>query len=303
VIQTRHRQLVTKTTYKSTNKRLYVFKIQPPAQFRDPIKMKTDNYLALCLEQAAQSPLHYRHGAIIVRGGKVIGQGFNDYRHGFDGGALKSGKIARGASDGSAIAALKHKIKNKSKPKPEVDNATTHGAITSSFVPFEGMNGGGHHAHVPLSMHSEMMAIQSALAQSGALASTTMSSLKPSFKLPGSSKHGTRLRNERLKAYVEAVCRAALEEQATKQRGGKSGVQEWRFEASASQPRQARQGVSCSFTQGRGGGGSGGKYGETPEEEERGVWEEGVSVPVSVSRSGSCLFWETTQTFTFTTCA
>jgi deoxycytidylate deaminase len=55
--------------------------------------MKTDNYLALCLEQAAHSPLHYRHGAIIVRGGKVIGQGFNDYRRGFDGGALRRARL------------------------------------------------------------------------------------------------------------------------------------------------------------------------------------------------------------------
>jgi hypothetical protein len=35
--------------------------------------MKTDSYLTLCLEQAAKSALHYRHGCIIVRGGKVIG--------------------------------------------------------------------------------------------------------------------------------------------------------------------------------------------------------------------------------------
>jgi deoxycytidylate deaminase len=39
--------------------------------------MKTDNYITLCLEQAANSPLRYRHSAIIVRGGKVIGQGYN----------------------------------------------------------------------------------------------------------------------------------------------------------------------------------------------------------------------------------
>jgi hypothetical protein len=34
--------------------------------------MKTDNYLDLCLDQAAKSPLRYRHGAV-VHGGKVIG--------------------------------------------------------------------------------------------------------------------------------------------------------------------------------------------------------------------------------------
>jgi len=73
--------------------------------------MKTDNYLTLCLEQAAKSPLHYRHGSIIVRGGKVIGQGYNDYRPGFNGGALKHGRIANGAMNGPAIADLKEKLK------------------------------------------------------------------------------------------------------------------------------------------------------------------------------------------------
>ncbi|KAK5169469.1 uncharacterized protein LTR77_005445 [Saxophila tyrrhenica] len=80
--------------------------------------MKTDNYLTLCLEQAAKSPLHYRHGAIIVRGGKVIGQGHNDYRPGYDGGALKHGRIAKGTLHGPAIASLKEKLK-KQKDKPK----------------------------------------------------------------------------------------------------------------------------------------------------------------------------------------
>jgi hypothetical protein len=48
--------------------------------------MKTDRYLNLCLEQAANSTLRHRHGCIVVKGGKVIGQGFNDPRPGFDGG-------------------------------------------------------------------------------------------------------------------------------------------------------------------------------------------------------------------------
>ena len=72
--------------------------------------MKTDNYLTLCLEQASKSPLHYRHGCIIVRGGKVIGQGFNDYRPGFNGGALKTGKIAAGAYDGTAVQEMKETV-------------------------------------------------------------------------------------------------------------------------------------------------------------------------------------------------
>jgi deoxycytidylate deaminase len=258
--------------------------------------MKTNNYLALCLEQAAQSPLYYRHGAIIVRGGKVIGKGYNDYRSGFDGGALKTGQIAQGVYDGPAIAELKHKMKNKSKSK-SMDKTTSNDHAVDSFVPFESMNGGGHHANTPLSMHSEMMAIHSALSSSSTMASTVVSSVKPSFKLPGKSKHTARLRNERLRTYVEAVCCAALEDQ-TKTQGGKSQVQEWRFEASASQPRQVRQGVSQPQGSGRSAGGHGGGWGETPEKEERTVWEEG-SVRVSVP---SRPVWKTTSTLTGSTC-
>jgi deoxycytidylate deaminase len=83
--------------------------------------MKTDNYLTLCLEQAAKSPLRYRHGCIIVRGGKVIGQGHNDYRPGFDSGTLKHGRVAGSALNGLALAEMKAKMKerkeNKGKPK------------------------------------------------------------------------------------------------------------------------------------------------------------------------------------------
>ena len=46
---------------------------------------RNDTYLSLCLEQASLSSLHYRHGCIIVRGGKFIGKGYNDYRSGFNG--------------------------------------------------------------------------------------------------------------------------------------------------------------------------------------------------------------------------
>lgn len=73
---------------------------------------RTDNYLTLCLDQAEKSPLHYRHGCIIVRGGKVIGQGYNSYRPGFDGGALKTGKLAAGGLNGSAIAEMKMRLKH-----------------------------------------------------------------------------------------------------------------------------------------------------------------------------------------------
>lgn len=205
--------------------------------------MKTDQYLTLCLEQAAKSPLHYRHGCIVVRGGKVIGQGYNDYRPGFDGGALKHGRVANGALDGAAIADLKEKLKkrkqNKSKDKhlqdPLPDTPTTK---TKTFTPFEGMNnGGGHHANTPLSMHSEMMAIHSALSASSTLACSAFSREKPCFKLPRCDKRKERLRRDVLKSYVERIFDAsAAGAQGKKTATGKAQGEGCGFEASASQP-------------------------------------------------------------------
>ncbi|KAK5125755.1 hypothetical protein LTR85_012031 [Meristemomyces frigidus] len=184
--------------------------------------MKTDNYLTLCLEQAAKSPLHYRHGCIIVRGGKVIGQGYNDYRPGFNGGALKHGRVAKAAAlDGPAMADLKEKLKKqKEKPKQKPQQQQQQQPdCTKTFTPFEGA-GGGHHANVPLSMHSEMMAIHSALAASSTLSSTAISCGKPSFKLPRSDKRKTRLRAEVLKRYVDTVCDSAAASGTAKQGSG-----------------------------------------------------------------------------------
>ncbi|KAK5108945.1 hypothetical protein LTR62_007660 [Meristemomyces frigidus] len=167
--------------------------------------MKSDNYLTLCLEQAAKSPLHYRHGAIIVRGGKVIGKGHNDYRPGFDGGALKHGHIARAEWDGTAIKELKAKLK-KGKGKQQQQTQQNAGN-TSTFTPFGGTGaGGGHAANSLLSMHSEMMAIHSALASSSTLSSTAFSHEKPCFKLPHSGKRKARLRRAVLESYVNAIC-------------------------------------------------------------------------------------------------
>ncbi|KAF9739945.1 hypothetical protein PMIN01_02580 [Paraphaeosphaeria minitans] len=153
--------------------------------------MKTDHYLNLCLEQAVQSPLHYRHRCIIVQGGKVIGQGFNDHRAGFDGGALKTGTI----------------------PSEEV----------TIFTPFEAM-GGGKLANTPLSMHSEMMVVHSALSASATLATTA-----------------SRLQRDAIKTYVETMCKAALA-QSTEQRVGRP-AQEWRFEGVASQSDVSERGA------------------------------------------------------------
>lgn len=66
--------------------------------------MKTDRYLNLCLEQAANSTLRHRHGCIVVKGGKVIGQGFNDPRPGFDGGLLSAASIDNGRSSDQSLS-------------------------------------------------------------------------------------------------------------------------------------------------------------------------------------------------------
>lgn len=195
--------------------------------------MKTDNYLTLCLEQAEKSPLHYRHGCIIVRGGKVIGQGHNDYRPGFDGGALKHGRVAGSALTGPALMDMKAKLKerkeNKLKPKHEQQKTP------EEMCAFEKMNngGGGAQANTPLSMHSEMMAIHSALSTSSNLACSTFSRESPSFKLPRGDKKKERLRREVLKTYVENICDTASP--AAHGQGGKLQVQKCGFVPTSSQ--------------------------------------------------------------------
>ncbi|KAK8192631.1 hypothetical protein M8818_007803 [Zalaria obscura] len=204
--------------------------------------MKTDNYLNLCLGQAVKSPLHYRHGCIIVRGGKVIGQGYNDYRPRFNGGALKTGRLAAGSLDGPAIAEPKTKHKRKYKQKPQ--NQEKHGRLASgttktasTFTPFESM-GGASYANVPLSMHSEMMAIHSALSASATLSSTAFSREKPCFKLPGASKRKSKALGEALRAYVAQVC-----ELGTTKTGAMGWqVQECGFEPLSSRPGRGEQG-------------------------------------------------------------
>jgi hypothetical protein len=99
--------------------------------------------------------------------------------------------------------------------------------------------------NAPLSMHSEMMAIQSALSlSSGAQASQKSARSakwlqKPCFKLSSVSKRKARLQG--LKAYVEAVCiESAAEGYNVKQLGGKLSLQKSCFEAHPSQPGQGR---------------------------------------------------------------
>ncbi|TLS30971.1 hypothetical protein PpBr36_02814 [Pyricularia pennisetigena] len=44
----------------------------------------------ICLEQAVLSTLRYRHGSIVIKGGSVIGKGFNNFRPGYDGAHINS---------------------------------------------------------------------------------------------------------------------------------------------------------------------------------------------------------------------
>lgn len=203
---------------------------------------RNDTLLSLCLAQAELSPLHYRHGSVIVRGGKIIGQGFNCYRPGFDGGALKTGLLPATSLDGPSIAKLKERLKSKTKhktkSKPQSDNQQD--SDNSTFTPFES-TGCGHNSNTPLSMHSEMMAIRSALSlSSGTLSSQTSARSakylqKPCFSLPGDSKK-RKARARGLKAYAKAVCEEAACTSTGKSYGGKFSIQKSGFEPGASQP-------------------------------------------------------------------
>jgi len=283
---------------------------------------RTDSYLSICLQEATKSPLHYRHGCVVVSGGKIIGKGFNDYRPGFNGGALKTGKLAASSAvNGPAIVALKQKQKFKSKPEMDKDIIMVEKELQPSsnatFTPFEtaaigSSGGGGHLANTPLSMHSEMMAIHSALALSSTLDSqgSARSSRwpeKPCFKLPGRGKQELRLRG--LKAYVEAVCG----EKDSAVRGGNcsggSSVQASRFKATTHQ-RHDGQGLRVQRQQqGRGGEGGGEQesecVGASREECRESLHSETVwvSSPGGVSRSRSPPRGQGWTTETEKTCA
>lgn len=179
---------------------------------------RQDTYLSLCLEQASKSPLHYRHGCIIVRGGKVIGRGFNHYRPGFNGGALKNGRTKESPQ------LTKHKVNQK-------HNSGSMNEPLSKY-------GGGVDANMALSMHSEMMAIRSALSLSshdcGASARSTAWYDAPPFKLPGHDKREYKLRREKIRQYVERVCEAAEKSEGKIDSGTLLAQNDmWRFEPGA----------------------------------------------------------------------
>jgi hypothetical protein len=110
------------------------------------------------LDQAAKNPLRYRHGSIIICGGKVIGQGYNDYRSGFDGDALKGGRLPLRSSGDLAIDGLKKKHMPRVDPGVEIVVKSN-----KALAGFESIARGDKPANTPLSMHSEIMAIQAAL--------------------------------------------------------------------------------------------------------------------------------------------
>lgn len=211
--------------------------------------MKTDSYLNLCLDQADKSPLRYRHGAIIVRGGKVIGQGYNDYRSGFNGGALKSGRLPLRS----------HELKSK----PEEQEERTQQPVTSPTA----SSGGGKAINTPLSMHAEMMAIHSALNLSSTSASSAVSFEKPCFKLSSDSNRKARLQRDAVKSYVETVCKAALAQSTTKRSAGQSSVQQWRFEQATCRSNYTETYSSLEGIAGEGGSAYRERYQETPTKE------------------------------------
>lgn len=190
--------------------------------------------MSACLGEASKSQLHYRHGCVIVRGGKVLGRGFNGYRPGFNGGALKTGQLASVALDGPALIKLKLKHKAKSQCK----DATIK--ETATFVPFEdnGLNGGGHIVNAPLSLHSEMAAIVNALSNRSTFAAKAMLSKKRRFLPPNESKRRGKNPREALTAYIERVCVETPQSPQALQYSNKLQVQELRFEASPSQSDQ-----------------------------------------------------------------
>lgn len=95
-------------------------------------------------------------------------------------------------------------LKEKQKKRKEKASQQSQQPDTAKLsTPFEGTDGGPH-ANTPLSMHSEMMAIHSALSASSTLASTATSYENPCFKLPRSDQRKARLRREVLAASVKA---------------------------------------------------------------------------------------------------
>lgn len=49
---------------------------------------KSQFYLSQCIDSASKSPMLFKLGAVMVKGGKVISTGYNHHRPHYDGGEL-----------------------------------------------------------------------------------------------------------------------------------------------------------------------------------------------------------------------
>ena len=165
-----------------------------------------------------------------------MGRGFNDYRSGYNGGTLSSGKIRSvGATHGPALRALKRQSKSclnqhQSKNFEAIDDGSKKYIANAHQI--EG-TGGGCLANTPLSMHSEMMAINSALSLSANSTCQVSARSKqwlqrPCYKLPSRSKRQARLRS--LKAYADAVYSESSSNSTTSKCCGPSHIQGSSFE-------------------------------------------------------------------------
>lgn len=168
-----------------------------------------------------------------MHGGKVIGQGYNDYRSGFSGGALKTDRLPLRNQGAPSVATLTKRPELKFKFGLEDEEQLT----AKTFTPSEHLTGGGNLTKTPLSMHPEIMAIHFAQSSSNTMVSSAVASDKPCSQLLGDSKRKARSRRDAVRSYVETVCKAALVQSTAKSRHGKVEVQQWRFEESPSRPK------------------------------------------------------------------
>lgn len=139
-------------------------------------------YLGHCLNLAERSPLRNRHGCIVVKGGKIIGEGFNN--HTLAGGAVKSGNSGN---------------KHESLSTTSMEHSSGRGEGT--FQAYEETSGG--YTNTPLTVHSEMAAIMNVLQKSTTLSSKALSCEKPPNKLPGGSKRNAPMQKQAIRDYVE----------------------------------------------------------------------------------------------------
>ena len=138
-------------------------------------------------------------GAIVVRGGRVTGQGFNEarccrFQCDSRARALKTGSIAEEPS--------KPKRAYESRSIKTIDGLIdiTNGAFHKFHMPFENV-GGGDNVNAPLTILSEMMTILSTLSDSAIVTSLDIVVCKS--VLPGLAKRKAILHDRGPKKYTQ----------------------------------------------------------------------------------------------------